>query len=71
MPMRIVAAVVVAVATGLACILLALILNALNVPPAEAVGHFLNQYAWVIGILFGLWYFATGGAWFRLGPPRA
>jgi len=30
------------------------------VPPAEAVGGFLEQFAWAIGILAGLWAFFSG-----------
>lgn len=58
---RIVMAVVVAVIVGLACMLLGMVLNSLNVPPAEAVGHFLTEFAWVIGVLAGLVHFFRGG----------
>jgi hypothetical protein len=61
MIMRVVYAVVVAVVVGLACILLGVLLNALGVPPATAVGGFLTAYAWVIGALAGLLYFLRGG----------
>lgn len=56
---KLILAVVVAVVVGLVCILVGAILASINVPPAEAVGHFLNQFAWAIGILAGLWYFFT------------
>jgi len=70
---RIALAVVVAIAVGLACILLGGILGSLGVPPAETVGHFLTAYGWVIGILAGLWYFFSGGSigWPRRTPPQA
>lgn len=58
---RIVMAIVVAVLVGLGCLLLGMVLNSLNVPPAEAVGRFLTQYAWVVGILAGLIHFFRGG----------
>jgi len=54
---KLILAVVVAVAVGLGCILLGGILASLNVPPAEAVGHFLSAYAWVLGVLAGLWFY--------------
>lgn len=54
-------AVVVAVAVGLVCLLLGKVLESLGVPPAAAVGSFLTQYCWVIGVVAGLWYFITGG----------
>jgi len=70
---RIVLAVVVAVAVGLACILLGSILGALGLPPAEAVGNFLTAYGWAIGVLAGLWYFFSGRTdWpIRRTPPQA
>lgn len=58
---RILMAVVVAIIVGLVCILLGLLLNALGVPPATAVGGFLLAYAWVIGVLAGLLHFLRGG----------
>ena len=57
---RIVIAVVVGVVVTLACILLGLILVALHIDIAETVGHFLQSYAAVIGILAGLIQFFTG-----------
>lgn len=57
---RIVLSVVVAVITGLVCILLGGILSSLNVPITETVGNFLRAYAWVLGILAGLWFYFTG-----------
>jgi len=58
---RSVLAVVIGSVVGLACILLGMLLVSLDIPPAEAVGRFLENYAWVIGILAGLWYFFRGG----------
>lgn len=57
---RIVLAVVVALAVGLLCLLLGAVLGALNVPIAETVGHWFREFAWVLGILAGVWYFITG-----------
>ncbi len=57
---RLVIALVIAIVVGLACLLLAVILGALNVPIADSVGAFLKQWAWVIGILAGLYSFFTG-----------
>lgn len=64
---RLVLAVVVAVVTGLACILVGGILASLGVPIAETVGDFLVTWGWVLGVLAGLWYFFAGG--FSFGRP--
>lgn len=61
MVMRILAAVVVAVAVGLLCLLAGIVLVSLEAPPAVAVGNFLTQWCWAIGVLAGLWYFLKGG----------
>lgn len=58
---RVVVAVVVGAVVGLACILLGMILASLNIPPVEAVGRFLTEWAWVIGVLAGLYQFFAGG----------
>jgi len=58
---RLVLALVVAVVVGLACLLLGVILAGLAVPIAVTVGGFLTTYAWVIGVLAGLWHFFKGG----------
>lgn len=53
-------AVVVGVAVGLIALFLGTVLNSLAVPPATAVGGFLIQWCWVLGILAGVWYFFRG-----------
>lgn len=58
---RLVLAVVVAVVTGLVCILVGGILVTLKVPIAVTIGDFLSAWGWVIGVLAGLWYFFSGG----------
>jgi uncharacterized membrane protein len=60
---RLVQSVVVAVVVTLVCILLGAILIALKVDIAVTVGDFLKSYAGVIGVLSGLWFFATNGSW--------
>jgi hypothetical protein len=62
---RVIGAVVVAIVVGLACILLGAIFATLGVPPAAIVGEFLTKWAWVLGILAGLWYFVSGSTWPR------
>lgn len=57
---RVVAAVVIAVIVGLLCTLLGAILGDLHVEIASTVGGFLTRWGWVLGVLAGLWYFATG-----------
>ena len=59
---RLVLAVVIAIVVGLVCLLVGMLLASLGVPPAEAVGGFLTEYAWVIGVLAGLWHFFSGGS---------
>lgn len=57
---RVVLAVVVAIAVGLVCLLLGAVLAALEVPIAVTVGGFLTRWAWVIGVLTGIWHFFAG-----------
>lgn len=57
---RIILAVVVAVVVTLACVLLGSILVALTVQIAVTIGDFLKNYAAVIGVLAGLWWFFAG-----------
>lgn len=59
---RVVLSVVVAIVVTLLCILLGAILVTLKVPIAITVGHFIETWAYVIGILAGLWYFFAGGS---------
>ena len=59
---RIVLAVIVAVVVGiLLTALLGPILDSLKVPIATTIGHFFDNWGFVIGILCGLWYFFAGG----------
>lgn len=57
---RLVRAVVVAALVGLGCLLLGIVLTALRIPPATAIGAFLERFDWVLGVLAGLWYFFGG-----------
>jgi hypothetical protein len=57
---RLVLSVIVAIVTGLVCLLLGAILVGLSIPIATTVGDFLSRWAWAIGILAGLWYFFAG-----------
>ncbi len=57
---RIALALAVGAIAWLACILLGIVLAALQFPPAVAVGGFLSQYAVVIGAIVALFQFATG-----------
>ena len=60
MLMRLARAVIVAVVVFLVCILLALILGALNVPLLDAIAAFLDRFAMVIGVLAGVYHFLGG-----------
>lgn len=57
---RIVLAIVVAVVVTLGCVLVGGILISLSVAVAVTVGNFLKDYAGVIGVLAGLWFFFSG-----------
>lgn len=58
---RIVLAVVVGVVVFLICLLAGILLTALEVSFAVAVGDFLTQWAGVIGLLAAIWHFFSGG----------
>lgn len=58
---RIILAVVVAVVVTLGCILLGMLLGAINISVAAVIGDFLTKFAAAIGILAGLWHFFRGG----------
>ena len=58
---RLALSVVVAVVVGLICQLFGPILISMGVPFAVAVGAFLVQWGWVLGICAGIWYFFSGG----------
>lgn len=63
MLLSIVFAILVAVIVGLVCIFGGRMLqSAGNVPFLAAAGSFLEQYAWVIGLVAGLLYFLTNGS---------
>ena len=63
---RIVLAVIVAVVVGLLLVgLLGPLLLTLHVPIATTVGGFFVDFGWAIGVLAGIVYFLTHGA-FRL-----
>lgn len=57
---RVVIAVLIAGGTTLLCMLLGLILTSLALPIAVLVGGFIATYAYVLGVLAGLWWFFTG-----------
>lgn len=57
---KLVLAVVVAVVVTLACMLLGVLLAALQLSVAVIIGHFLTDWAGVIGILAGIWYYFAG-----------
>ena len=57
---RIVLAMVVGAAVGLLCLLLGSVLSSVDIPFVATVGSFLATWAWVIGLLAGVWFFFTG-----------
>ena len=55
---KIVKAILVGVVVGLVCLLLGSILPTLKVPPLTAIGDFLQNFCWAIGVLAAfIWYF--------------
>ena len=65
---RIILAVVVAVVLGIVLVgLLGPVLISVKVPIAVTVGQFFLDWGFVIGVLAGLWYYASGGS-FGFGP---
>lgn len=65
---RVVHAVAIGFIVGLACLLLATVLPAINVPVITEIGGFLGQWAWPIGIVVGLLDFVSGGFGPAIGP---
>lgn len=53
-------AVVVGLIVGLLCIGVGRLLKSVNVPPLAALGTFLDDYGWAIGLVAALWAFVTG-----------
>lgn len=60
-------AVAVLIVVGLVCLLLGKIFSAVGIPIVGAVGEFLTQWAWVIGLAAALFSFASGANFFGLG----
>ncbi len=58
---KLILAVVVAVVTTLVCVLVGGILISLSVEIAVTIGTWLKQYAAVLGVLAGLYYYFAGG----------
>jgi putative Mn2+ efflux pump MntP len=68
---RIILAVLAGVIAFLVCIFVGgVVLVALGVPIAVAVGKFLEQYATVISAVVALWYYFSGGS-ISFGKPSA
>jgi hypothetical protein len=58
-------AIIVAVVVGLVLLLVGRLIASTGsgVPILAAIGGFLEQFCWVIGLIAGLLYFITGGRW--------
>lgn len=59
---RVVLAIVIAVFVGVILLLLGDVLDTLKAPLATAVGGWLKDWGWVLGVLAGLWFFFSGGS---------
>ena len=66
---RIVLAIVVAIAIGLVCLLVGVVLVVIDAPIAVSIGTFFKEWAWVIGLLAGIWHFFAGSPNFWRGGP--
>ena len=58
---RIILAIIVGAVVWLLCLFGGGLLATLAIPPIVFIGKFLAQWAYVIGVIAGLWYFFTGG----------
>lgn len=57
---RVVLAVVVGIVVGLVCLLVGALLGDIGIPFVATIGSFLATWAWVLGLLAGLWFFFSG-----------
>lgn len=57
---RIARAIIVGAAVILLCLFAGLILGTLGIAPVTAIGAFLSEWSWAIGVLAGLWHFFGG-----------
>lgn len=64
----IILAIIVGVVVALICLLLGKVVQSAGAaaPPFAAVGGFLVQFCWVIGLIAGLLFFVTGGSFAKL-----
>lgn len=69
---RVVLAILVGAIVWLVCLFGGGLLATLAIPPIVFIGKFLQTWAYVIGVLAGLWYFfAGGGVSWPFGGPKA
>jgi hypothetical protein len=57
---HVVIAILVACIVGLVCVFAGRMLKAAGVPFLVAAGGFLEQFAWGIGLIAGLWFYFGG-----------
>lgn len=53
-------AIIVGIAAALVCLLVGVILTAIDVDAVKQIGNFLQKFSVVVGILVGFWNFLTG-----------
>jgi hypothetical protein len=68
---RLVIAVVYGIITALVCLLVGTLISSIGSGPFDTVGHFLSNYAWIIGALVALLAFFGGWALPSVGGPKA
>lgn len=68
---RLVVAVVYGIFVALACVLLGSLVSSVGSGPFDTVGHFLTNYAWILGFLAALLAFFGGWGLPMIGGPKA
>ncbi len=63
---RIALAAVIGIVTWLLCVLVGGLLLLVKLDGVVQVGHFLQIYGPLLGVLAGVWYFFSGKTWLHL-----
>jgi hypothetical protein len=68
---RLIVSIVYGIIAALVCLLIGLIIASIGSGPFDTIGHFLSNYAWIIGFLVALLAFFGGWSFPAMGGPRA
>lgn len=66
---RVIVAVVYGILVALLCVLFGGIIASLGKGPFDTVGHFLTDYAWILGFLVGLLAYFGGASFPNINRP--